>query len=495
MTSPLLLALVCVLTIAGSALAQLECPADASEVLILGGGLTGAAAAKRLSDLGQNNFILLEAQDRLGGRMRNEEVAAGINVNVGANWIHGVDQSDPTRHPLFALLQECGGLAGYYSNFGSIRTYDENGNVLPQSSLRQSVYTTASDALPSNAVNDSARIALTNEGWTPNGANDNWVEWFNFDFSNIDPPDTTSLQGFLNDATNNDFLASPSNSASDYLITDNRGTVYLVECLANSFTNNNLSSDSRIHLNAMVSRIEHGDNCVCAMATENGQTVRYCGRYGIVTFSLGVLKAQAATLFSPTLPATKINALNGINLGFYYIIYATFDNRFWDDDREFIGVISSERGYLPIIGVVSESKGVNATMMPVTGEVAFELARLSEADLRTAITTLYSDIYGNAASAPTNIVSFRWGLNPLFQGSYSNILPGGVAGLTEMAKPEGSMYLAGEGSSAKYNGFMHGSYLSGIATVNTIMGLSSGVKITGNALLVVLVAIINIRYF
>lgn len=490
----LLLFLLCAL-VTSSTVAQLECPANPSEVLILGGGLTGVAAAARLSALGENSFVLLEAQDRLGGRIRNEEVAPGVNVNVGANWIHGVDQTDPTRHPLYALMQECGGLNGFYSDFESIRIYDENGFSVSQSSLRSSDFSTATNSLP-GVTDDLARTAYTEAGWMPNGPNDNWVEWFNFDFSTINPPDTVSLQGFSNDATNNDFLARPGNTPSDYLITDNRGTVYLVECLANNFTNNSPMTDSRIHLNTNVTRIEYNDNCVCATATENGQSVRYCGRNGIVTFSLGVLKQEASTLFSPSLPPAKTNAFtNQLNLGFYYIIYATFENRFWEDDREFIGVISSERGYLPVIGVVPESKGVNATMMPVTGEVAFELARLSDTDLRTAITQLYSDIYGNAATSPTNIVSFRWGLNPLFYGSYSNVVPRGIEGLAEMRRPEGRMYFAGEGTSDRYNGFMHGSYLSGIATVNTIMGISSGVKVTGNTLLVTFVVICKILYF
>ncbi|XP_064396029.1 uncharacterized protein LOC135343033 [Halichondria panicea] len=481
--------------ILATVIAQPECPADASEVLILGGGITGVAAARRLHELGVTDFILLEAQDRLGGRIRNEELVPGVNVNVGANWIHGVDRNNPTRHPLFSLMQDCGGLDGYYSNFDSLVVYDEDGNDVPADNLRHSAFTDASEAASDQAgttpANDvSARAGFTEAGWTPNGANDNWVEWYNFDFSSIDPPDNTSLQAFSNDATSMDF----SNTPSDYLITDNRGTVFLIECLANAFTNNNPTSDQRIHLSTTVTTIEYGDSCVCATATENGQTVRYCGRYAIVTFSLGVLKAQASTLFSPPLPTAKTNALDGLNLGFYYIIYAVFSNRFWDDNVEYIGVTSSTRGYLPVIGVIPESRGVNATMMPVTGEIAFQLARLSETDLRAAITTLYSDVYGAPALAPTNIISFRWGLNPLFMGSYSNVFPRGIGGFTEMARPEGRMYIAGEGTSTRYQGFMHGSYLSGIETVNTIRGLSSGTKLMGNSMLVLVIAICKIMF-
>ena len=38
-----------------------------AQVLILGGGMTGVAAANRLTELGITDFIILEGQDRLGG--------------------------------------------------------------------------------------------------------------------------------------------------------------------------------------------------------------------------------------------------------------------------------------------------------------------------------------------------------------------------------------------------------------------------------------------
>ena len=75
-----------------------------------------------------------------------------------------------------------------------------------------------------------------------------------------------------------------------------------------------------------------------------------------------------------------------------------------------------------------------------------------------------------------------WGSDPLFLGSYSYIRPGGREAFPELASPEGGMYLAGEATSLRYLGFMHGAYLSGIDTANAIEGriVSSGRMMMGN---------------
>ena len=57
-----------------------SCPTTPdTDVLILGAGMAGIAAAKTLNDRGVNDFIILEAQDKIGGRMATQEIA-GVKV-------------------------------------------------------------------------------------------------------------------------------------------------------------------------------------------------------------------------------------------------------------------------------------------------------------------------------------------------------------------------------------------------------------------------------
>jgi len=93
---------------------------------------------------------------------------------------------------------------------------------------------------------------------------------------------------------------------------------------------------------------------------------------------------------------------------------------------------------------------------------------------------------------PIAIASMRWILNDLFLGSYSAISVGGIGGPTEMARPEGRMYFAGEGTSQRYLSTMHGAYLTGISVANSITGGS--MKIVGSLALVLFIAVSKIVF-
>jgi len=70
-------------------------------VVVIGGGASGLAAAKALAE--ENvDFILLEARDVLGGRVRTATLAEGLSWNMGAGWVHG-RTSNGTYNPIFEM--------------------------------------------------------------------------------------------------------------------------------------------------------------------------------------------------------------------------------------------------------------------------------------------------------------------------------------------------------------------------------------------------------
>lgn len=70
------------------------------DVLIIGGGVAGLSAARELLDNGCDNICLVEAQDRLGGRVKQVHGIAPWPLDAGAEIIHGEDSD------LAKLLQE-----------------------------------------------------------------------------------------------------------------------------------------------------------------------------------------------------------------------------------------------------------------------------------------------------------------------------------------------------------------------------------------------------
>ena len=58
------------------------------KVLVVGGGLAGLSAAHALTNGGVDDVFVLEARDRLGGRINTAEFD-GKRLELGAQWIHG----------------------------------------------------------------------------------------------------------------------------------------------------------------------------------------------------------------------------------------------------------------------------------------------------------------------------------------------------------------------------------------------------------------------
>ena len=72
-----------------------------AEVCVIGAGFAGLAAARELAATGRD-VIVLEARDRVGGRVWNREMSDGTVVSAGGTWLgKGQDR-------MFALCQEAG---------------------------------------------------------------------------------------------------------------------------------------------------------------------------------------------------------------------------------------------------------------------------------------------------------------------------------------------------------------------------------------------------
>ncbi|KAI9581178.1 peroxisomal N(1)-acetyl-spermine/spermidine oxidase [Glossina fuscipes] len=72
------------------------------KVLIIGAGVAGLSAANHLLQNGCNNFCILEARGRIGGRIVSIPMAKH-KVELGANWIHGV-----LGNPIFEIAVQHG---------------------------------------------------------------------------------------------------------------------------------------------------------------------------------------------------------------------------------------------------------------------------------------------------------------------------------------------------------------------------------------------------
>ena len=56
--------------------------------VIIGGGISGLAAGRKLlKEHDEEDFVILEAQDRIGGRILTAKSEQGFEADLGASWI------------------------------------------------------------------------------------------------------------------------------------------------------------------------------------------------------------------------------------------------------------------------------------------------------------------------------------------------------------------------------------------------------------------------
>src|SRR5215467_13295641 len=75
---------------------------DVFDVVVIGAGFSGLAAARALSAAGLTRIAVLEARHRVGGRVFNDHVAKGFPVEMGGTWC------GPGQWAIFDLAEELG---------------------------------------------------------------------------------------------------------------------------------------------------------------------------------------------------------------------------------------------------------------------------------------------------------------------------------------------------------------------------------------------------
>lgn len=73
------------------------------KIVIIGAGMAGLSAANHLLQNGCEDFIILEARGRVGGRIVSIPLTNNQKIELGANWIHGV-----LGNPIFELAVQHG---------------------------------------------------------------------------------------------------------------------------------------------------------------------------------------------------------------------------------------------------------------------------------------------------------------------------------------------------------------------------------------------------
>ena len=454
------------------------CTSSDPQVLILGAGISGVAAARRLYDAGMKDFIILEGRDQVGGRFISVDFA-GEKVDIGNAVITGVDPTNSKFgiNPLWALRQKCGvNVAEFPASYdlynGTAHTIvasSRDPEVVNVSNTFYAALSKARELIVAKGLQGdsdiSVRAALNQSGWFPMTPLEKFVDWYSLESLYLLQPENVSAFGIFHDRSFADF------GSSLFVVNDTRGTEYLVECLGEGFLN-----PPYLHLNTYVNSVEYSTECVCANVIEKGTILnRYCGKYGIVTFSVGVFQTGNVS-YTPPLPQWKRDAYNSFTYSSYFTIYVQFDKQFWDSSVNFAYPIdfSADVSFATAFGqYISDSLQVNVLGMTVFGPTENDLLRMSTNEIKQYVDRTLRDLYGTNYTAQI-LKMYVPGLDLLFTyqvlGTFTAPKLGISSGIfNNLTIPLDNLYFAGEVCSEHYYSYAHGAYLAGNNSANAIL--------------------------
>jgi polyamine oxidase len=97
-------------------------PSSDFKVIILGGGVAGVIAARTLHENGIDNYVIVEARDELGGRLKSTDFA-GTTVELGANWVQGTQTKGGPANPILTLVQKHNVSTQFNDLYGSMSKF------------------------------------------------------------------------------------------------------------------------------------------------------------------------------------------------------------------------------------------------------------------------------------------------------------------------------------------------------------------------------------
>lgn len=417
-------------------------PTTKGEVVIIGAGMAGLAAAQRLRSAGLAPLVL-EAQERIGGRVWTDR-SRGV-VELGAEFIHGkkavtwdlIRQANLVTAPW--PPEEMKGQAGAY-------LYAHQGKFLLNSNL---------DANVQNLYNRTERYAGPEQSVAEFMARLTPAEDLagQFALNRVACVENADVNGLSVQALGQERRMNSAGWGDDFHVTS--GYDSLAAFLAQGL---------RLSLNTAVTQIDW-DESGAVLLLSNQQSIR--ARHVVVTVPLSLLQAGVPH-FQPALPGEKQHAIQALAMGQVIKLVLWFEYPFWPP----FAFLYADGLILTWWPVYSEQG--TALMGYTGGPTAQTLAALEEqAAIKQGLAEV-AVLFGKRAYE--TFIKGRWvdwSGEPWTRGGYSYTPVGAGDARAKLAAPvANTLFFAGEATST--NGHLatvHGAIESGRRAAGEILAL------------------------
>ncbi len=414
-----------------------------ADVIVIGAGAAGLAAARELHERGVA-VTVLEARDRVGGRAMTSFDVAPHPVELGAEFVHGENVAtwswierfglgtiDDANQPVFVTYAE----ERLWSAGDSARRSNATAIWRPEARARRE----AQEGGPDRSVADALKA------WTdywPAKPSDDDLRLLRNAFAELHAADIedVGIAGMLEATYEGD------GEHTHYRLAD--GYSALLERAAEGVD---------IRFGAVVERIAWSSKGV----TVHTRDSHFQAGQAIVTLPLGVLQAGDVE-FDPPLPAEKQAAIEALGAGNIGKIVLRFRERFWNEDFSFLlTTLPTQLWWRPgegrpdgapvltaffggrdanCFGEMPDGEAINHALRDLEAMYGRELAPLVE-DARVVI----------------------WGNDPYTKMGYSHVPTGGAGSRDALALPvQATLFFAGEATNRVRPATVHGAIESGV---------------------------------
>ncbi len=423
------------------------------DVLIIGGGVAGLAAAAELHDAGVQ-LRILEARERLGGRVWSVH-AAGLQtaIDLGAEFIHGKPPE------LFSIAKkakldpvELGG-KNFTSDGSTIKSFD----FFDRS---ESVLDEMDDRGPDRPFMEFVRKHIGED----DPASLDWAIRYVRGFHAADP-ELISVHAMVREAKAEEEIEG------DRQFRPAHGYAALIEWYEGRL------QGAPIERNAVVKKVIWSRDGVEVLATHEGREVIFRARRAIVTLPLGVLQSGAVE-FAPPLPQ-KTEAANRLAMGKVVRVVLQFLDRFWTSHKEGLPDLSkmhflmADDRFFPTWWtvypldaplLVGWAPDIYADKM--RGKPHDEIVRQARESLEHVLPHYTPEIRANFVAGYTH----DWQSDPFSCGAYCYVKAGGLGAQEALGTPvDETLFFAGEATEGKgHHATVHGAIATGLRAADEV---------------------------
>ncbi len=426
------------------------------DTIVIGAGVAGLTAARLLARA-DRRVVVLEARDRVGGRVRTDR-ADGLVTDLGASWIHGVTDS-----PVAAAAEAFGmrtaefTVGGYQPDSRPIAYYGPDGERLEDAAAQRFVadihavdatlLEVVAASAPDASYRDVTEAALGRQGW--------------------DAERTQRVREYLEHRSEEQYGAWIDDLAAHGLDDDSIDGDEVVFPDGYDRLPEHLAEGLDVRLDHVVSRVRWSADGV-DVTSDRGS---FAAPTAVVTVPVGVLKSDGFVI-EPPLPEPVAGALGRLEMNAFEKVFLRFPTKFWDDGVYAIRQQGPESRWWHSWYDLTSLHGTPTLLTFAAGPAARETRDWQDRRVVESVLAQLTRLYGGRVEQPTHVHRTDWQGDPFARGAYAYMTVGSTtADHDDLATPVGGvLHLAGEATWTDDPATVPAAMLSGHRAAANILG-------------------------